>query len=140
MNLLSRKTQSLLCLSAAMMAGRPADANSPPPTKSLPVTPILPTPEQIALDAAKSVWDFESTGFYDFQYTKHTMTPFDEGYPWTVKVRDGMVEEVLLGNGTALSLNPDNYPPTISDLFKTIQDAIFRGADAIQVTYDDADG
>jgi Family of unknown function (DUF6174) len=68
------------------------------------------------------------------------MTFWMEDYPWTVKVRGGIVDEVLFGNGTAVPIAETYSPPTIPDLFTTIQEAIDSGAHSIDVTYSNTHG
>ena len=100
---------------------------------------------QVSLDIARDLWSRVGTDSYTYAYQKSCFCSEEETREKIVEVLNGVVVKV---NGGVIrrvdspqgQVSNSFIPPTITDLFDKIQDAIDGNAFDLQVTYDDVYG
>ncbi|MDX1419891.1 MAG: DUF6174 domain-containing protein [Rubricoccaceae bacterium] len=89
------------------------------------------TPEE--LDAARARWQAAGLADYRFVYEVSCFCPEDARGPFTITVRDGVVQEVLF---QGRPLDPeDPRHPTLDALFTTLGDAFSADAALVRAAY-----
>jgi hypothetical protein len=92
-----------------------------------------------AMNEARNRWDKQGLDDYTFHYRQLCFCPSTQ--PMIVTVRNDAVTEVVYADTRQpVPANLFKEYTTIDGLFGAIQDAVNRGADEINVTYDPARG